>query len=230
MTGESLYEDDDQELDEDYLDPHYLHSAAELYDNPELFYEMQGQLESAHGEGGMSDQLGYEVDLGRNYDQFDTDVDGDHPAMVGMSGAYRPIHQMPGYEEDEAVDQALSPRQYAMLINSMQDPLSMYASGLRSDDPNGYNEGRQSVQQGSAMMDQRVQEYNPLDMYSGTRGLYNTSPMYTDNEAAQVENFDGIDDYSDHPAFAIMNAGYNEQSNFDVGLGAGPRPPTRYGS
>ena len=230
MTGESLYEDDDQELDEDYLDPRYLHSAAELYDNPELFYEMQGQLESAHGEGRVNDPLGYELEIGRNYDNFDTDIDGD-PALVGMGGAYRPMHQMPGYEEDESIGQTLSPRQYAMLMNSMQDPLSMYASSLRADDPNGrisYHEGRQSAQQGSAMIDQRMQEYNPLDMYS--RGLYNTSPMYTDNEPAQVEDFDGVDDYSDHPAFAMMNAGYNEQSNFDVGLGAGPRPPTRYGS
>ena len=47
MTGKTLYED--EEVDEDYFDPSYLHMAAELYDNPDLFHELQSQLESTHG-------------------------------------------------------------------------------------------------------------------------------------------------------------------------------------
>ena len=46
MMGETLYEEEEQ--DEDYLDPSYLHPTAELYDNPELYFEMQSQLEGAH--------------------------------------------------------------------------------------------------------------------------------------------------------------------------------------
>ncbi len=160
MTGESLHEDSEEEIDEDYLDPRYLHTAAELYDNPELYYEMQSQLETSHGGDG------YQVEIGRN---FDIDEDVDYSATSAYS------RREPGF--DEAVGQTLSPRQYSMLMNSMQEPLSMYTT----------TDSRQSVMEGLE------QDYDALEMYS--RGMYEmTSPKY---DTMPVE-----DDYSDHPAFA----------------------------
>ena len=99
MTGESLYEEENQEIDEDYLDPRYLHTAAELYDS-DLYYEMQSQLESAHGSGG------YHMEVGRNVD-IEDDVD------------------FPGAE-----DGALSSMQYPMMMNPIPEHLSMYTGGM----------------------------------------------------------------------------------------------------
>ena len=61
ITGETLCHD--EQADEDYLDPHYLHTAAELY-------EMQSQLEAGGypyhpGMGG-----GVEFEFGQNLDPF----------------------------------------------------------------------------------------------------------------------------------------------------------------
>lgn len=47
MTGKALFKDED--VDEDYLDPHILHTAADLFESPELYYEIQYQLENANG-------------------------------------------------------------------------------------------------------------------------------------------------------------------------------------
>ena len=46
-TGESFFQEGD-EADEGYLDPHYLHTAAELHTAADL-YDMQNQLDASHG-------------------------------------------------------------------------------------------------------------------------------------------------------------------------------------
>ena len=62
MTGKVLLKDE-EDLDEDYLDPHILHTAADLLDSPELYCELQYQLENVNGRPlqpsnvmGMSDE------------------------------------------------------------------------------------------------------------------------------------------------------------------------------
>ena len=157
MTGETLYEEEADELDEDYLDPSFLHTAAELYNNQDLFYEMQSQIESTHGHHvphpAMMVMSGYphgmdEEDL-YNYDS------GGMPSRARTFSNAHPMasHQQDWSEEfamvDEERDQTtLSPRQYALLMQSMQEPLAMYASTLDSsmlqDDDNdveGFEEG-----------------------------------------------------------------------------------------
>ena len=47
MTGKALLKEED--LDEDYLDPRILHTAADLFDSPELYYNLQYQVENANG-------------------------------------------------------------------------------------------------------------------------------------------------------------------------------------
>lgn len=107
MTGESLYET--QEIDEDCLDPDCLHTAAELYDNPELYTQIQSQLESTHLEQ-------YQVELGHNFN-IDADIDF---SDYGLQEA--------DYDDTEYAS-ALSPKQYSMLMHSMQqEPLSMYST------------------------------------------------------------------------------------------------------
>ena len=58
VTGETLYQE--VEEPEDYLDPHYLHTAAELY-------EMQNQLDSSHGYHHPGE---VEFEYGRNFNPF----------------------------------------------------------------------------------------------------------------------------------------------------------------
>ena len=149
MTGQTYYEE--EETDEDYLDPHYLHMAAELYDNPELYYEMQNQLESAHGGGGV----------------------GIEPS----STAYAEYGDGMPYTDR----QVLSPQQYAMLMNSMQDPLAMYASTLVASSPVRRN------------VDTEVD-------YGGD----NTLGDITLGDSVYGETLE----YADHPAFAMMSTGY----------------------
>lgn len=48
----------EEEPDEDYLDPHYLHTTAELY-------ELQNQLDSSLGYHGA-----VELEYGHNFDPF----------------------------------------------------------------------------------------------------------------------------------------------------------------
>ncbi len=163
MTGESLYEDSDEEIDEDYLDPRYLHTAAELYDNPELYYEMQSQLETSHGGDG------YQVEIGRNYD---IDEDVDYSAM----GAYS--RQEPGFDETEfTVGQTLSPRQYSMLMNSA---LSTYTAA----------DSRQSVREGIEHDYDALEMYS-RGMYEMTSPKYDTMPVeddYSDHPAFAGQN------------------------------------------
>ena len=127
MTGESLYEEENQEIDEDYLDPRYLHTAAELYDS-DLYYEMQSQLESAHGSGG------YHMEVGRNVD-IEEDID-----FPGMASYGR--HTEPGAENGP-----LSSMQCPMMMNPIPEPLSMYAGGMPGSRME-YGDERQAVTEG----------------------------------------------------------------------------------
>lgn len=166
-TGESLYEEETDDLDEDYLDPSFLHTAAELYNNPDLYYEMQSQLESARGGGhthshapqGGSIMRGPGVSAGYPFgEESDYYYDG---MVVGAGGGGEGVsrvrtfigaansgprqqHQQQQepwstgkefanhYDIDENDENTLSPRQYALLMQSMQEPLAMYASTLDS--------------------------------------------------------------------------------------------------
>ena len=166
-TGESLYEEEADDLDEDYLDPSFLHTVAELYNNPDLYYEMQSQLEVANGghthshapqgvmEGpGMS---GYPFGEESDY-YYDGMVGGGEGVsrtrnFIGVNAGLR--QQQPWNTEefanhphdvDEIDENTLSPRQYALLMQSMQEPLAMYASTLDSsyqddNDLEGYSDG-----------------------------------------------------------------------------------------
>ena len=169
MTGESLYEEENQEIDEDYLDPHYLHTAAELYDT-DLYYEMQSQLEGAHGTGVPG---GYHMEIGRNVDIED---DVDFPGMGAAHGRY----QDPGTE-----DSALASVQYPMLMGSVQDPLSMYMTGSRME----YGGERQSVPEG-------FEEYDTMDYYS--RGLYGSGSRY--DSAHLIEDYSDHPAFADMSA------------------------------
>ena len=153
-TGESLFEEETDELDEDYLDPSYLHAAAELYDNPDLYYEMQSKLESAHGHThshtpprGPSGMRGYHFE-----DESDYYCAGASGEYVSRARGFTDLRSGPGqqhlhWNEDDADENALSPGQYALLMQSMQEPLAMYASTLDSSyrddalDLEGYDEG-----------------------------------------------------------------------------------------
>ena len=165
-TGESLYEDENDELDEDYLDPSFLHTAAELYNNPDLYYEMQSQIEAAHTHGhptphpppgtpaamALSASGGYPVGRSEEDGSYFYDSSGGASGasrMRTLSGSYnmplsvarQQYQNQPPWSDDYAamadVDErdesgALSPRQYALLMQSMQEPLAMYASTLDS--------------------------------------------------------------------------------------------------
>ena len=168
-TGESLYEEEVDELDEDYLDPSFLHTAAELYNNPDLYYEMQSQLESAHGHApqgtpGMGSMSGYPFgeDDDYYYDGVGMGDEGVSRTRTFINAYSGPRQQQlqPWSEEyamadhDDEIDQnTLSPRQYALLMQSMQEPLAMYASTLDSsyqdDDLEGYNDGLNYTGSGS---------------------------------------------------------------------------------
>jgi len=134
MTGETLYEEEEQ--DEDYLDPSYLHTAAELYDNPELYFEMQSQWEGAHGPSGhahMHSQYGNPI-----FTLQDSALLSDNFLELSYHGARQDASPIPGNSAAESLE--LSPRQYSMLLDSMQDPLAMHASshtgtGKSSSDP-----------------------------------------------------------------------------------------------
>lgn len=166
-TGESLYEEETDDLDKDYLDPSYLHTAAELYNNPDLYYDMQSQFEAAHSYGGHPSALMMSAPAGYPFRMSEEDVgsyqrDG-NPSTGGrtrtLSGGYNPLtaqgatgrqhyhqQQMPWSEaefvamadREERDEDTLSPRQYALLMQSMQEPLAMYASTL---DPNVHQGG-----------------------------------------------------------------------------------------
>ena len=206
MTGETLYEDmDDENFDEDYLDPHYLHSAAELYNNPDMFYELQGQLESAHGgpntAGLQMDPMEAEFLRGLNYDPYNPSGTYD---ISPRPGEMYPDTQL-GIEHEDS-EQTLSPQQYALLMNSMKEPLAMYTSSLHPDSAMG---GGEYVYE----QDTSAMEFDPMARYSD--GLYSTSPMYER----------GDDTEGEHPALSMMDGGYPE-TQFG---GGGPRPPTRLG-
>ena len=81
VAGESMYHEE-EEPDEDYFDPHYLHTAAELYD-------MQNQRDGGGVAGGLYGMMGaghpaemidsfpgvghpadMEFEYGRNFDPF----------------------------------------------------------------------------------------------------------------------------------------------------------------
>ena len=204
MTGETLYEDD--EADEDYLDPRYLHTAAELlYDNPDLYYEMQSQIESAHSHGGtipipvqVEMEPGLHVLAAEGYDHYgnpiftnegpvsdyltDDGYDYGKPSTYGLHLATAPY----GDGLSSSPNLRLSPEQYAMLMNSMQDPLAMYSSSLMG--------GTEGVG-GSGVEPSSSAE---LEIREGYAGMY--SPVYGESL-----------DYNDHPAFAMMSAGYPTQ-------------------
>ena len=155
-TGESLYEEEADDLDEDYLDPSFLHTAAELYNNPDLYYEMQSQLESAHGghthhghaPQGPSGGPGWGMSAGYPFGQ-----ENDYYNYDGGNSSSGPRQQQPWsfsadefanhHSDDEIDENTLSPRQYALLMQSMQEPLAMYASTLDSSyqDDNDIIEG-----------------------------------------------------------------------------------------
>lgn len=170
MTGETLYEEEEQ--DEDYLDPSYLHTAAELYDNPELYFEMQSQWEDAHGPSGhahMHSQYGNPIFTLQDSAFLSDSTDFATIKDTGSyHGARHDVSPIPGSSAAESLE--LSPQQYSMLLNSMQDPLAMHTSSHMGT-------GKSSS--------------DPQEMFS-------VSPVYG-----------GADmDYSDHPAFAMMNIGY----------------------
>ena len=116
-------------------------------------------------------------------------------------------------ELDENIDgggegaEALSPRQYAMLMNSMRDPVAMYTTSLGP--PDREHEPRPSP----------PPLYNPYDPLEGFSGHgYNISPTYgqlggmgvvTDGRGHAAEGVDEV-----HPMYAMMGSTYQ------------PRPPT----
>ena len=156
MTGETLYEEEEE--DEDYLDPSYLHTAAELYNNPELYFEMQSQLEDAHSgvpDGGDVNHLLGGHALTDVYTKFG------NPATSQDSGLryYEPGRNISPVPDTTAVE-LLSPRQRSMLMNSMQDPLAMYTSSFAGTGESGLYSP----------------ELDPLEMY----GVPTTSPVYGD--------------------------------------------------
>lgn len=178
-TGESLYEEEVDDLDEDYLDPSFLHTAAELYNNPDLYYEMQSQLESAHGghthhshaphgPGGLGRGMSAGYPFGDESDYYydggmamGGGVDDRARTFIGANSSSGPRQhqqqqQQPWsfsadefanhHDDDEIDENTLSPRQYALLMQSMQEPLAMYASTLDSsyqddNDIEGYSDG-----------------------------------------------------------------------------------------
>ena len=198
MTGETLYEDED--TDEDYLDPRYLHTAAELlYDNPDLYYEMQSQIESAHSHGGVVPipvqvemEPGLHMHVADGYDRYGNPIFADDwPASVaggedyGNPSTYGLYLTAAPHGEglSSSPSATLSPQQYAMLMNSMQDPLAMYSSSLP---------GVTEEMGGGGLEPSSSAE---LDVGEAYGGMY--SPVYGESL-----------DYDDHPAFAMMGAGY----------------------
>lgn len=166
MTGETLYEE--EEADEDYLDPHFLHMAAELYENPELYYEMQSQLESAHGgpaEASVHPYMQYGNPLtskGMFFSEpsFSEALEYGDPSPYGLSAAS-------GLQFSDA--QKLSPQQYAMLLNSMQDPLAMYSSSFAT---------------GGSLEPSSSAEFDPTDLCSPLLSpVYGETMDYSDHPA-----------------------------------------------
>lgn len=195
--GESLYEEETDDLDEDYLDPSFLHTAAELYNNPDLYYEMQSQLESAHGGHthshaphpgqGAPVMGGYPFGEESDY-YYDSMVGGGEGVsrartFVGANSSQRQQQpwnteefMMADHHDVDEIDQnTLSPRQYALLMQSMQEPLAMYASTLDSsyqddNDPEGYSEGLNF----SGSMQKRVYPMSPNGQgFSMSGGMQN---------------------------------------------------------
>lgn len=173
MTGESLYEEDTDELDEDYLDPSFLHTAAELYNNPDLYYEMQSQIEAAHMHGHglihppsssvpgttmIMSPGSYPLGMKDNFDG--NSGDGASRTRTLSSSSYNgPLsasRQLAPWSEefgtmdelDERDQDTLSPRQHALLLQSMQEPLAMYASTLDSSSHGTYLEAGGNVYDG----------------------------------------------------------------------------------
>lgn len=101
-----------------------------------------------------------------------------------------------GIEELEGRSSALSPQQYAMLMNSMRDPLAMYSASLPGQDRAPSN------------------QFDPLEMYSGQP--YNISPTYSGSMQEEV----GPVGEENHPVFTMMSSTYQPKPP------TGPRPPT----
>ena len=136
MTGETLYEETDEEEDEDYLDCHLLHSTADI-DNPDYYNVPENLLTASsmypHTQGTVPHSSPYsvaEAEMGMLYG-------------AGLQGAKNTLHNefvrshlrnslassSPGMllgsvQEDE---EHLSPQHYSML---MEDPLDMYTASL----------------------------------------------------------------------------------------------------
>ncbi len=202
MTGQALYEEEEEE-DEDYLDPRYLHVAEELYEDPELYYEMQSQLESAHGALGP----GGSGLSGEGEDPIF--FSGTRPTALGYGGAGVAEYALDGnprftsdgrmaseylspYVQEERSAQSyygdLATASYpysndpridareVMLLSSAQDPLAMYnvgGGGLRTSVEFDYSGEDTHLQPALGTQPQR--------------------PMFYDD-----------DDYIDHPAFTVM--------------------------
>jgi hypothetical protein len=104
---------------------------------------------------------------------------------------------------------ALSPQQYAMLMNSMKDPVAMYSSSLneRADAP-------------------LANRFDPLDMYSGhpyNTGGGNEAGREGENSGAsggRRRTGPGVSTEDDHPIFTMMSSSYQQKPTPHQ-----PRPP-----
>lgn len=74
VTGESLYEEEEDQEDEDHFDHYLLHSAAEL-DNPDYFYSTPS-VQVPIGEMGIVDHEGYPLSSAQQYYSTGCLVDG----------------------------------------------------------------------------------------------------------------------------------------------------------
>lgn len=136
----------------------------------------------------------------------------------GLMNPNFPDHQ--GLDELEVpgeVDKAeiLSPQQYAMLMNSMGDPLAMYTASFANQEATPSSFLRPSAPPPPS-------QFDPMEMYDGHD--YNISPTYGHvrgmagghgQEVREGVGGSGDDDDDEgHPMYTMMSSAYQ------------PRPPT----
>ena len=121
--------------------------------------------------------------------------------------------------------EALSPRQYAMLMNSMRDPLTMYSTSLG---PTGPPDSRDPLHGARPSAPMPLNQFDPLEGYGGPP--YSISPTYghvggvADGRGHALE--EGGDEM--HPMHSMMNSTYQPRppSSQPRPPGPQPRPPT----
>ena len=222
MTGETLYEEEDEEADSDYLDPRFLHTAAELYEDPELFYSMHGGgvTERATEAGRLTGSTeGYAMHSAAGGSGGFSETDGFYSGAQELySGGHRdptpPYPLAHDHRGDGGARMIPRSAEFGYGAAEEQDSgLYCHPHEAGSYEAERREEDTLSPQQ-YAMLMKSMQE--PLAMYSNTLGDGTAvEPQKSEFDSLEFyhsanQGAAALEEYSEHPAFAAMSTGYRD--------------------